>query len=84
LRFTLDGVLLVDNWQNRRWQGSARKVSCYLTAGWHALVVEQLNDGGRGALRVRWPDFLNWRVQCAGTPMISRVWGERSSPHQPA
>lgn len=54
LRLIIDGVKIIDNWNDQSWGASAASATAQLTAGDHPIAIEHYNNEGESALRIKW------------------------------
>lgn len=54
VRLWIDGQLIIDHWQDTKWQTSGQHGSIKLSAGKHRFRLEHYKRDGNGAVRVRW------------------------------
>ena len=54
VRFWVDDQLIIDNWQDTKWNSSGQHGAMTLSAGRHRFRLEHYKRNGNGAVRVRW------------------------------
>lgn len=71
-RLWLDGNCLINNWDNREWQGSGRHANVRLTTGTHSIVMEHCKLGPTAAIRLKWSGGDIPANTILGIPFVSR------------